>query len=68
MPIILQGTVIMLDMLGVDKLASCLAVTMTVQCVAVFLGPTISGEQWIKLARSILNALSFKAVFQLALH
>ncbi|KAL4219366.1 solute carrier 16 [Mactra antiquata] len=39
-----QGSVIMMDMLGVDKFASSLAVTMTVQCVAVFLGPTISGR------------------------
>lgn len=50
-------------MLGVDKLASCLAVTMTAQCIAVFLGPTISGERLIKLVQSILNALSLKAVF-----
>lgn len=39
-----QGTVIMLDILGVDKLSSSLAITMTVQCIAMFLGPTISGQ------------------------
>ena len=34
---------IVMDMLGVDKLASSLAVTMTVQGLAVFIGPTIAG-------------------------
>jgi hypothetical protein len=42
----------MMDILGVDKLASSLAVTMSVQCIAVFLGPTISG----KLKELILSA------------
>ncbi|XP_045195877.2 monocarboxylate transporter 9-like isoform X2 [Mercenaria mercenaria] len=39
-----QGAVVMMDLLGVDKLASSMAVTMAVQCIAIFLGPTVSGQ------------------------
>ncbi|KAH3797072.1 monocarboxylate transporter 4-like isoform X2 [Dreissena polymorpha] len=39
-----QDTVILLDILGADKFASSLAVTMAAQCVSLLVGPTISGR------------------------
>ncbi|XP_052790345.1 monocarboxylate transporter 9-like [Mya arenaria] len=39
-----QGSVVMIDILGVDKMASSLAVSMAVQCIAVIIGPTVSGR------------------------
>ncbi|XP_052788730.1 uncharacterized protein LOC128223490 [Mya arenaria] len=39
-----QGSVVLIDILGVDKMASSLAVSMAVQCFAVIIGPTVSGR------------------------
>ncbi|WAR31471.1 MOT12-like protein [Mya arenaria] len=40
----LCGSVVLIDILGVDKMASSLAVSMAVQCFAVIIGPTVSGR------------------------
>ena len=38
-----QRSVIMLDLLGLDKLASSMALSMCAQAAGILLGPTISG-------------------------
>jgi len=39
-----QGSVILLDILGVDKLASSMALTMAIQCIGLLIGTLISGS------------------------
>ncbi|KAH3799815.1 monocarboxylate transporter 4-like [Dreissena polymorpha] len=51
-----QGSVVLLDMLGVDKFASSLAVQMAAQCVSLLVGPTISG-------RLVDNSGSYEGAF-----